>query len=179
MQLPRQITGRILSAGFRAPYTYIWDTLSQCLVFYCVIHSLHLAACRTVYLHCQICWNIQVSKTPVIALNIIGWVVPAIFFAAIFAVSDITYTISNHCSIQVDWVINLLIIPLICEIGCSLVVQVVTFAYCINIYLRSLREPVPPTNESVPFSTISYGSSRYPYRKALRRIKQVFSWVIC
>ena len=149
------------------------------LGIFSLIHCLHLVACRTIYLHCQICWNIQVSKIPVIALNIIGLVVPAIFLAVVFAVSEITYTISNHCSIQVDWVINLLIIPLICEIGCSLVVQVVTFAYCINIYLRSLKEPVPPTNESVPFSTISYGSSRYPYRKALQRIKQVFSRVIC
>jgi hypothetical protein len=129
--------------------------------------------CRTIYLHCQICWNTQISKIPLITLNIIGWVVPAIFFGVVFAVSSITYTISHHCSIQVDWVINLLIIPLICEIGCSIVVQAATFIYCVNIYLRSLKEPAPPTNESVPFSTISHGSSRYPYRKALRRIKQV------
>lgn len=136
----------------------------------------HVVVCRTIYLHCQICWNVQVSQLPVITLNIIGWAVPALFLGMVFAVSEITYTISNHCSIEVDWVIDLLIIPLICEIGCSLVVQVLTFGHCINIYLRSLQEPPPPTNESLPFSTVSHGSTRYPYRKALRRIRQVLPW---
>ena len=132
-----------------------------------------VVVCRTIYLHCQICWNLHVSRIPLIVLNIIGWAIPAIFLCIAYGVAQITYTIGNHCSIRVDWVVNLLIIPIIIEIGCSIVVQFATFVYCVNVYMRSLREPTPPTNDSIPDSTYSGGSSRYPYRKAMARVNKV------
>ena len=131
-----------------------------------------IVVCRTVYLHCQICWDLHVSRVPLIVLNVIGWLIPAIGLAVVFAVTEMTYTISNHCSLRVEWITKLLLIPIIVEIGCAVVVQFVTFIYCVNIFLRSLQEPAPPTNDSLPNSTYS-GGSRYPYRKAMARITKV------
>ena len=136
--------------------------------------------CRTIYLHCQICWNLHVTRVPLIILNIIGWLIPAILLAVVFGVAQITYTVSNHCSIRVDWVVNLLIIPIIIEIACALVVQFATCIYCVNVYLRSLVEPPPPTDESLGLGTatssFSTGSGRYPYRKAMARVNKVKSF---
>lgn len=137
-----------------------------------------VVVCRTIYLHCQICWNLHVSRIPLIVLNIIGWAIPAIFLCVAYGVAQITYTIGNHCSIRVDWIVNLLIIPIIIEIGCSIVVQFATFVYCVNVYMRSLGEPTPPTNDSIPDSTYSAGS-RYPYRKAMARVNKVLIENIC
>ena len=95
------------------------------------------------------------------------------FLAAVYGVAEITYTITDHCSIRVDWIINLLIYPVIVEIGISIIVQFATFAYCANVYLRSIREPPPPSGDSFANSEFSSGSNRYPYRKALARIHKV------
>jgi len=112
-----------------------------------------------------------------ILLNITGWLIPAILLAVVFGVAQITYTVSNHCSIRPDWVVNLLIIPIIIEIGCAFVVQFATFIYCVNVYLRSLVETPPPTDESLGYGTtisnFSMGNSRYPYRKAMARVNKV------
>lgn len=141
--------------------------------------------CRTIYLHCQICWNLHVTRIPLIILNIVGWLIPAILLGVVFGVAQITYTISDHCSIREDWIVALLIIPVIIEIGCAIIVQFATFIYCVNVYLRSLNEPPPPTNDSLNGTTtgtatsvasnsaLSTGSSRYPYRKAMKRIHKV------
>ena len=138
-----------------------------------VIRFTHeIVVCRTIYLHCQICWDLHVSRVPLIVLNVIGWLIPAIGLAVVFAVTEMTYTISNHCSLRVEWITKLLLIPIIAEIGCAVVVQFGTFIYCVNIFLRSLQEPAPPTNDSFPNSTYS-GGSRYPYRKAMARITKV------
>jgi hypothetical protein len=150
---------------FRGPFScatgYISDFYADSVV------------CRTIYLHCQICWDLHVSRVPLIILNIVGWLVPAIFLVAAIAVAGITYTITDHCSIRQDWIVNLLILPIIIEIGISLVVQLATFVYCANVYLRSVREPPPPSGESLSNSEISGGSGRYPYRKAMARINKV------
>lgn len=136
------------------------------------IISHKIVVCRTVYLHCQICWDLHVSRIPLIVLNVIGWLIPAIGVGVVFAVTEMTYTISNHCSLRVEWITKLLLIPIIVEIGCSIIIQFGTFVYCVNIFLRSLQEPAPPTNDSLPNSTYS-GGSRYPYRKAMARITKV------
>jgi len=145
--------------------------------------NLTVVVCRTIYLHCQICWNLHVNRVPLIILNIIGWLVPAILLGVAFGVSEITYTISDHCSIRVDWIVDLLIVPIIIEIGCALIVQIATFGYCVNVYLRSLNEPAPPTNDSfgemsvtnIANSVYSTGSGRYPYRKAMKRVHKVLT----
>lgn len=133
--------------------------------------------CRTIYLHCQICWNLRVTSIALTILNIVGWLIPAILLGVVFAVAQITYTISNHCSIRVDWVVDLLIIPIIIEMSCAAVMQLATFLYCVHVYLRSLSEPSPPTDDSfgngAATSNYSIGSSRYPYRKAMARVNQV------
>lgn len=139
--------------------------------------ELIIVVCRTIYLHCQICWNLHVTRLPLIFLNIIGWLIPAILLAVVFGVAQITYTVSHHCSVRADWVVNLLIIPIIIEIGCAFVVQFATFIYCVHVYLRSLVEPPPPSNESsgheTTTSAFSIGSYRYPYRKAMARVNKV------
>ena len=135
-----------------------------------------LVVCRTIYLHCQICWDLYVNKLPLIILNIIGWLIPAIFLGLVFVVAEMTYTIGDHCSIRIDWLVNILIIPIIIEIGCSIVVQFATFVYCANVFLRSLNEPAPPTVDSLNGGQAGSqysGGSRYPYRKAMKRINKV------
>ena len=144
--------------------------------------SYHLAdilvTCRTIHLHCQICWNLQVTRIRLIALNVIGWLIPAIFLGVVYGVAQITYTLSNHCSIREDWIVDLLIIPVIIEISCAIAVQFATFVYCVNVYLRSLREPPPPTDDEFgngfANSTASMGFSRFPYRKAVNRVHKVY-----
>ena len=133
--------------------------------------------CRTIHLHIQICWShLHVNRVVGIILNVIGWTVPAILLGLVFVVANIAYTISDHCSIRVDWVARLLIIPLIVEISLALFVQILTFGYCVNVYLKSLSEPPPPTGdifEGAPVSINSFHSTRYPYRKAFARVRKV------
>jgi hypothetical protein len=131
--------------------------------------------CRTIYLHCQICWNLHFTRNSLIILNVTGWLVPAILLSVALAIAQITYTIADHCSVRVDWIVNLVIIPVIIEVSCGLLVQFATFFYCVNVYLRSLREPPPPTKDSFTNSvTIStFANTRYPYRKAMARVHKV------
>ena len=179
MQMPSllQTRNRIPSARFKARYTSLRVTPWRYLVFSSSSYSHDSVVCRTIYLHCQICWDLHVSRVPLIVLNVIGWLVPAIGLAVVFAITEMTYTIANHCSLRVEWITRLLLIPIIVEIGCSVVVQFGTFVYCVNIFLRSLQEPAPPTNDSLPNSTYS-GGSRYPYRKAMARITKVCLWML-
>jgi len=175
---PLRVKVQTQSADFKDPFTS-----SQVIALHCSVHQtkteLIVVVCRTIYLHCQICWNLHVTRVALIVLNIIGWVIPAAFLGAAFGVAEITYTISDHCSMRVDWIVDLLIIPIIIEIGCAVVVQITTFIYCVNVYLRSLNEPAPPTNDSfgesaISNSVFSTGSGgRYPYRKAMKRVNKV------
>jgi hypothetical protein len=166
--------------------SYLWvsrGTPRICRTQYCITWfvgigiELIIVVCRTIYLHFQICWNLHVGRLPLIFLNIIGWLIPAILIAVVFGAAQITYTISNHCSVRADWVVNLIVIPIIVEIGCAFVVQFATFIYCVNVYLRSLVEPPPPSNDSLgnrtATSAFSTGTGRYPYRKAMSRVNKV------
>jgi hypothetical protein len=101
---------------------------------------------------------------------------PAIMLGLVFVFAEITYTISDHCSIRVDWITKLLIIPIIVEISLALFVQFCTFVYCVNVYLKSLLETPPPTSdlfEGAGGSANSVQSTRYPYRRAFARIRKV------
>jgi 7 transmembrane receptor (Secretin family) len=172
MRSLRRIKNQTPSVHFKAHCISLRAMRSHFLVLLLSPWAHEVVVCRTIYLHCQICWDLHVSRVPLIVLNVIGWLIPAIGLVVVFAVTEMTYTISNHCSLRVEWITKLLLIPIIVEIGCAVVVQFGTFIYCVNIFLRSLQEPAPPTNDSLPNSTYS-GGSRYPYRKAMARITKV------
>jgi hypothetical protein len=174
---------RILSAVSRALFMFLPATVLPCWVHLFAAFCSDLSVtCRTIHLHIQICWNqLHFNKTVGIVLNVIGWMFPAIMLGLVFVFAEITYTISDHCSIRVDWITRLLIIPLIVEISLALFVQFCTFAYCVNVYLKSLSEPPPPTTdlfEGAGGSANSFQSTRYPYRKAFARIRKVCSALV-
>ncbi|KAF3906384.1 hypothetical protein ABW20_dc0104629 [Dactylellina cionopaga] len=93
--------------------------------------------------------------------------------AVALAVTGVSQRFGNTCHINTKNGLATFWGPLLGIAAAAIVIQFVTFGYCINVYLRSLFEDAPSTEGG----SITYTNSRISatYTQALRRVKRVIS----
>ncbi|KAK6544027.1 hypothetical protein TWF694_000741 [Orbilia ellipsospora] len=135
---------------------------------WCVVMWVFL---RALSLHLQICWQVTPGKPYFIISQIAGWVLPAAMTAVALAVTGVSQRFGNTCHINTQNGLATFWGPLLGVAAAAIVIQFVTFGYCINVYLRSLFEDAPSTEGG----SIAYTNSRISatYTQALRRVKRV------
>ncbi|KAF3911597.1 hypothetical protein AA313_de0200319 [Arthrobotrys entomopaga] len=91
--------------------------------------------------------------------------------AVALAVTGVSQRFGNTCHINTQNGLATFWGPLLGVAAAAIVIQFVTFGYCINVYLRSLFEDAPSTEGG----SVAYTNSRISatYTQALRRVKRV------
>ncbi|EGX51971.1 hypothetical protein TWF173_010749 [Orbilia oligospora] len=142
----------------------------QLLGGWCVVMWVFL---RALSLHLQICWQVTPGKPFFIISQIVGWAFPAAMTAIALAVTGVSQRFGNTCHINTKNGLGTFWGPLLAVAAAAIVIQFVTFGYCINVYLRSLFEDAPSTEGG----SVSYSNSRISatYTQALRRVKRVIA----
>ncbi|KAK6340666.1 hypothetical protein TWF696_008991 [Orbilia brochopaga] len=126
---------------------------------------------RALSLHLQICWQVIAGRPYFIISQIAGWAFPAVMTAVALAVTGVSQRFGNTCHINTKKGLATFWGPLLAVAAAAIVIQFVTFGYCINVYLRSLFEDAPSTEGG----SVAYTNSRISatYTQALRRVKRV------
>ncbi|KAK6519516.1 hypothetical protein TWF281_003343 [Arthrobotrys megalospora] len=137
---------------------------------WCVVMWVFL---RALSLHLQICWQVTPGKPYFIISQIVGWAFPAAMTAVALAVTGVSQRFGNTCHINTKNGLATFWGPLLAVAAAAIVIQFVTFGYCINVYLRSLFEDAPSTEGG----SVAYTNSRISatYTQALRRVKRVIA----
>ncbi|ERT03117.1 uncharacterized protein SPSK_08725 [Sporothrix schenckii 1099-18] len=127
---------------------------------------------RSLSLHLQICWQVVVGRSFMWVSHVTGWGIPVLGTTLALVFSGVSFRFGTTCHINHENSLADLWIPLLVFAGLSIVVQLVTFGYCIKVYLASLSDNAASTeNSGLP----SYSNSirTMTPRQAYRRVRRV------
>ncbi|KAL1902820.1 hypothetical protein Sste5346_000731 [Sporothrix stenoceras] len=127
---------------------------------------------RSLSLHLQICWQVVVGRSFMWVSHATGWGVPILGTILAIVFSGLSFRFGTTCHINHANSLADLWIPLLVFAGMSIVVQLVTFGYCIKVYLASINDNTASTeNSGLP----SYSNSirTMTPRQAYRRVRRV------
>ena len=132
---------------------------------------------RTIALHLQVCWEIIIGVKFMWLSLFTGWGLPAVVVTLMFIYTGVSYRFGEVCHINNSNSLADYWIPLLVLIGLSLVLQIVTLVYCINVYVRSLFDSTAPSTSTsgIQSGLPSYSGSvrTLTARQAYRRIRRV------
>ncbi|EEH34659.2 hypothetical protein PAAG_05708 [Paracoccidioides lutzii Pb01] len=130
--------------------------------------------CRALSLHLQICWDVVPGNKFFYTTLTLGWIIPAIGLALGLAITGTSYRFGSICHINHDNSLADFWGPLMALAAAALVIQFVTLAYCIHVYVRSLLDNNPTTDNSSVLPSSHPSSVRtLSARQAYRRVKRV------
>ncbi|CAK7208176.1 hypothetical protein SBRCBS47491_000003 [Sporothrix bragantina] len=127
---------------------------------------------RSLSLHLQICWQVVVGRSFMWMSHAIGWGIPILGTVLAIVFSGVSFRFGTTCHINHSNSLADLWIPLLVFAGLTIVIQLVTFGYCIKVYLASLNDNAASTeNSGLP----SYSNSirTMTPRQAYRRVRRV------
>ncbi|CAK7207985.1 hypothetical protein SEUCBS139899_010819 [Sporothrix eucalyptigena] len=127
---------------------------------------------RSLSLHLQICWQVVVGRSFMWISHATGWGIPILGTVLAIVFSGVSFRFGTTCHINHNNSLADLWIPLLVFAGLTIVIQLVTFGYCIKVYLASLNDNAASTeNSGLP----SYSNSirTMTPRQAYRRVRRV------
>ncbi|KAL1954512.1 hypothetical protein VTO42DRAFT_1123 [Malbranchea cinnamomea] len=131
---------------------------------------------RTLSLHLQICWDVVPGKAFSIGTVSIGWAICIAMLAVALILTGTSYRFGSICHINHDYGLQDFWGPLMGVSAASLLIHAATICYCIHIYLRSVMDDSPTTeNSSMGYSanrSVRTMSARQAYRR-VRRVLQL------
>ena len=99
---------------------------------------------------------------------------PALFLGLALGFSGVSYRFGDTCHINHEKSLGAFWIPLLAFTGMAAVLQVVTFAYCIRVYLQNLMDPNVTSENSSKLPSHNNSSLRTASARAkYRRIRKV------
>lgn len=135
---------------------------------------------RALSMNLQICWDIVPGKKFFYISQAAGWGIPAAFFTAVMAVTGVSFRFGNACHVNHKNAMADFWGPLLGMAGGAGVLQLMTFAYCIRVYLKNLfADQSGPSQSSASGSGLpSYtGSVRTQTARAVWRRLQKVLWL--
>ncbi|PGH11103.1 hypothetical protein AJ79_05048 [Helicocarpus griseus UAMH5409] len=129
--------------------------------------------CRALSLHLQICWDVVPGKRFFYTTLTLGWLIPAIGLAVGLAITGTSYRFGSICHINHDHSLADFWGPLMGFAAAALVIQFVTLVYCIHVYIKSLFDNNPSTDNSSVLPSYPGSVRTVTARQAYRRIKRV------
>lgn len=111
----------------------------------------------------QICWDIAPGRKFFYASQLFGWGIPAVLFCITITITGVSFRFGSTCHVNHDNSMGDFWGPLLAFAGGAGVLQIITFGYCIQVYMKNLWSDEPPTTSS------GNGSSTLPsYTGSLR-----------
>ncbi|OJD09929.1 hypothetical protein AJ78_08853 [Emergomyces pasteurianus Ep9510] len=129
--------------------------------------------CRALSLHLQICWDVVPGHKFFFTTLTLGWIIPAVGLALALAITGTSYRFGNICHINHDNSLADFWGPLMGIASAALVIQFVTLAYCIHVYIKSLLDNNPTTDNSSVLPSHPGSVRTVSARQAYRRVRRV------
>ena len=127
---------------------------------------------RSLSLCLQICWQVVVGRSFMWMSHGIGWGIPILCTVLAIVFSGVSFRFGTTCHINHNNSLAVLWIPLLVFTCLTIVIQLVTFGYCIRVYLASLHDNGASTeNSGLPPYTNSIRTMTP--RQAYRRVRRV------
>lgn len=126
---------------------------------------------RALALHLQICWQITIGKKFMWGALTAGWGIPAVVVTVALIFSGVSFRFGPTCYINYENSLAAYWIPLLAFAGFTAILQLCTFAYCIKVYLASLRDDSRTGSSSR--NNISTEERTISPRQAYRRVRRV------
>ena len=132
---------------------------------------------RSLFLHLQICWQVQPGRKFFWSSVLAGWAIPITFATIVLILTGVSYRFGDTCHINHDKAVQDYWIPLLCFAGASTILQFSTFGYCIRVYLTALLNDDVHSSSHNGSGLPSYSSSvkTVTTRQAYQRVKKVIS----
>ncbi|KAK4499685.1 hypothetical protein PRZ48_010203 [Zasmidium cellare] len=131
---------------------------------------------RALSMNLQICWDIVPGKRFFYASQLLGWGIPAVLFTITITLTGVSFRFGSACHVNHKSSMGDFWGPLLAFAGAAGVLQLMTFAYCIHVYLKNLWSDQPDTSTNASGSGLpSYTSSvrTQTARAVYQRLKKV------
>jgi hypothetical protein len=129
--------------------------------------------CRSLALHLQICWEVVPGNMFFYAALAFGWGIPAVGLALTLSLTGVSFRFGNVCHINHKDALADFWGPLLAFAALAMVLQFITVGYCIQVYVKSLLDDKPTTNNSSQAATYSGSVRTLSARQTYRRVKRM------
>lgn len=128
---------------------------------------------RSLALHLQICWQVIIGNSFMWGALATGWGIPAIALCFGMIFSGVSFRFGDTCHINHENSLADFWIPLLIFSGATVIIQFVTFGYCIKVYLSSLADNSNTTETSGVLPSYTNSVRTVSPRQAYRRVRRV------
>jgi hypothetical protein len=128
---------------------------------------------RALSLHLQICWEVVPGQVFFYSALAFGWGVPVVGTTLALSLTGVSYRFGDVCHINHEKGLQVFWGPLLAFAAASLIIQAITFGYCIQVYVRSLLDDQPNTDLSSSLPSYAGSARARTARQTLRRIQKV------
>ncbi|RMZ76127.1 hypothetical protein DV738_g5130, partial [Chaetothyriales sp. CBS 135597] len=131
---------------------------------------------RALSLHLQICWEVTLGNKFLWSFLAFGWGVPAIGLTIVLCLTGVSYRFGNVCHVNHPLALQDFWGPLLVFAALGMVLQFITMAYCIHVFIKGISDDKTTTNSTGRTGrppTASGSISTATARQTYRRVKQV------
>ena len=93
---------------------------------------------RALSMNLQICWDIVPGRKFFYISQALGWGIPAVFFTATMTVTGVSFRFGRECDVNHQNSMKDFWGPLMAFAGAAGILQLMTFGYCLRVYLKNL-----------------------------------------
>jgi hypothetical protein len=122
----------------------------------------------------QICWDIVPGRRFFYFSQAAGWAVVATLFITTMAITGVSYRFGETCQPNTKNSLGDFWGPLLAIASAAGVVQLMTFAYCLKVYIHNMwSDEKPETNTTTSMQSYASGVRGHSIRVVYRRMKKV------
>jgi hypothetical protein len=137
-------------------------------------HTVHLVFIRALSMHLQICWDIVPGRRFFYFSQAAGWGVAAVLFTVTMAVTGVSFRFGDACHVNSKHSVADFWGPLLGMAGVAGLIQVMTFLYCIKVYIQNMwSDEKTETNTSAGLPSYTSSIRAHSIRAVYRRMKKV------
>lgn len=131
---------------------------------------------RALSMNLQICWDIVPGRKFFYIAQVVGWGIPAVLFTVTMTITGVSFRFGSACHVNHADSMADFWGPLMGIAGIAGILQLMTFAYCMHVYLKNLWVDSPANSTSASGTGLpSYSGSLHTQtaRAVYQRLKKV------
>jgi hypothetical protein len=125
-------------------------------------------------MHLQICWDIVPGQVFFYIAQGVGWGVIGILFTVTLTITGVSYRFGDTCHVNPNNSMADFWGPILGLSVAAVVIQILTFGYCIKVYLKNVFSDSPPASNGTGLPSYHSSSIRTASARAVyQRVKKV------
>ena len=131
---------------------------------------------RALSMNLQICWDIVPGRKFFYIAQVLGWGIPGVLFTVTMSLTGVSFRFGSACHVNHADSMADFWGPLMGIAGTAGILQLITFAYCLHVYLKNLWVDSPANSTAASGSGLpSYNGSLHKQtaRAVYQRLKKV------